>query len=184
MRLDRHFLADLTSGRAKSYLIRFRLFRSPTMPSSNKLAFNVVMNWAATGIGLLIPFFLTPFVVRSLGSEAYGVWILSASTVSYLNLLDLGMRSAVIRFVSKAKAEGASTEVRDVVGAALWFRLVVALVVAGISIALAISFPHLFQIPPSLYRSSQVTVLLCALGVAVTLLTGGLRRRPGRGKPL
>ncbi len=142
------------------------------MPNASKLAFNVVMNWAATGVGLLIPFFLTPFVVRSLGSDAYGVWILSASTVSYLNLLDLGMRSAVIRFVSKAKTEGASGEISDVVGAALWFRLLVALIVAAISIALAISFPHLFKIPQALYRSSQITVLLCALGVAVTLITG------------
>ena len=142
------------------------------MAGTRRFAFNVLMNWAATGVGLLIPFFLTPFVVRSLGSEAYGVWILSASTVSYLNLLDLGMRSAVIRFVSKAKAEGSAKEVHDVVGAALWFRLLLALVVAAISIALAISFPHLFKIPQSLYRSSQVTVLLCALGVAVTLITG------------
>ncbi len=142
------------------------------MFSSSKLAFNVVMNWAATGVGLLIPFFLTPFVVNSLGTDAYGVWILSASTVSYLNLLDLGMRSAVIRFVSKAGTEGAFSEVRDVVGAALWFRLLIALVVAGISIGLAISFPYLFKIPQHLYRSSQITVLLCALGVAVTLITG------------
>lgn len=142
------------------------------MAGNRKFAFNVVMNWAATGVGMLVPFFLTPFVVRSLGTEAYGVWILSASTVSYLNLLDLGMRSAVIRFVSKAKAEGATNEVRDVVGAALWFRLFIALIVACLSVALAISFPHLFRIPPSLTRSSQLTVLLCALGVAVTLITG------------
>ncbi len=142
------------------------------MAGTRKFALNVVMNWAATGVGMLVPFFLTPFVVRSLGAEAYGVWILSASTVSYLNLLDLGMRSAVIRFVSKAKAEGATDEVRDVVGAALWFRLIIALIVAGLSIALAVSFPHLFQIPANLARSSQLTVLLCALGVAVTLITG------------
>ena len=142
------------------------------MAGTRKFAFNVVMNWAATGVGMLVPFFLTPFVVRSLGTEAYGVWILAASTVSYLNLLDLGMRSAVIRFVSKAKAEGATNDVRDVVGAALWFRLIIALLVAGLSVALAVSFPHLFQVPPSLSRSSQVTVLLCALGVAVTLITG------------
>ncbi len=142
------------------------------MAGTRKLAFNVLMNWAATGVGLLVPFFLTPFVVRSLGAEAYGVWILSASTVSYLNLLDLGMRSAVIRFVSKAQAQGAARDVQDVVGAALWFRVMIALIVAVISIALAINFPRLFKIPATLYRSSQITVLLCALGVAVTLITG------------
>ena len=160
------------SSRSRKAPVTIHVVFTSTMPRSSKLAFNVVMNWAATGVGLLIPFFLTPFVVRSLGSDAYGVWILSASTVSYLNLLDLGMRSAVIRFVSKAKTEGAFKEVHDVVGAALWFRLLIALAVAGISIVLAISFPHLFKIPSALYRSSQITVLLCALGVAITLITG------------
>ncbi len=56
--------------------------------------------------------FLAPFVVHRLGNVAYGVWVLAISSVGYLNLLDLGMRSSVIRFVSKGNTtqdhEGAS----------------------------------------------------------------------------
>ena len=54
---------------------------------------------------MVVPFFLTPFVVGHLGSLQYGIWIVSVSTVSYLALLDLGMRSAVIRFVARAQAQ-------------------------------------------------------------------------------
>jgi O-antigen/teichoic acid export membrane protein len=130
------------------------------------------MNWIAMAVGMVVPFFLMPFVVRTLGSAAYGVWILAVSTVAYLNLLDLGLRSAIVRFVSKASAQGRSSEAQSAIGAALWFRLLIASVVAVFSIALAIAFPHLFKIPPNLQHAAQITVLMCAFGVAVTLISG------------
>ena len=73
--------------------------------TTKRFALNVGMNWVATAVNMVVPFFLTPFVVRHLGTVQYGLWILAVSTVSYLALLDLGLRSAVIRFVSKAEAE-------------------------------------------------------------------------------
>ena len=142
------------------------------MAGRKRFAINVAMNWAAMAVNMVVPFFLTPFVVRHLGSVGYGVWILAVSTVSYLSLLDLGLRSAVIRFVSKAQAKGELHEARRAIHAALWFRLIIASGVAVISLALAAAVPHMFKIPPDLMRAAQITTLLCALGVAVTLVSG------------
>lgn len=140
--------------------------------TKKRLAINVVMNWAATAVNMVVPFFLTPFVVRHLGPEGYGVWILAVSTVSYLGLLDLGLRSAVIRFVSKAQAKGEMQDATDAIHAALWFRLLIASAIGVLSFLLAAAVPHLFKIPPDLTRAAQITVLLCALGVGVTLVGG------------
>lgn len=142
------------------------------MAGTKRFAFNVLMNWASMAVSMVIPFFLTPFVVRSLGPTAYGVWILAVSTVAYLNLLDLGLRSAIIRFVSKAQTQGKIEEAQAAIGAALWFRLLISAGVAVLSIVLALSFPHLFKVPSDLQRAAQITVLLCAMGVAVTLVSG------------
>src|SRR3984957_18229761 len=120
------------------------------MSGKKRFALNVGMNWASMAVNMVVPFFLMPFVVRHLGPVGYGVWILAVSTVAYLNLLDLGLRSAIVRFVSKASAQGRSSEAQSAIGAALWFRLLIASVVAVFSIALAIAFPHLFKIPPNL----------------------------------
>lgn len=143
-----------------------------TIPTKKRLALNVVMNWAATAVNMVVPFFLTPFVVRHLGVLAYGVWVLAVSTVSYLNLLDMGMRSAVIRYVSKAQATGQMEDARRAVHAALWFRLLISSGVVLLSIALAWLAPHMFKIPPELARAAQITMLLCGFGVAVTLTSG------------
>lgn len=142
------------------------------MASTKRFALNVVMNWIAMAVGMVVPFFLTPFVVKSLGATAYGIWILAVSTVSYLGLLDLGLRSAVIRFVSKAEAQKRLEDATSAIGAALWFRLLIAAGVAVLSIVLAFAFPHLFKIPHDMQRAAQITVLFCALGVGITLLSG------------
>ena len=142
------------------------------MSTTKRLATNVLMNWAATAVGMVVPFFLTPFIVRSLGPRGYGVWILAMSTVAYLNLLDLGLRTAVIRYVSKAHAEHDDPAASRAIGAALWFRLLIAAAVTLLSAGLAALFPHLFSIPPELRHAAQITVLLSALGVAVTLVSG------------
>ncbi len=142
------------------------------MASTKRFAFNVSMNWAAMAVSMVVPFFLTPFVVRHLGATAYGIWILAVSTVSYLNLLDLGLRSAVIRFVSKATAQERLGDATSAIGAALWFRLIVAAAVSVLSICLSLAFPHLFKIPQNLQHAGQITVLLCALGVGITLVSG------------
>ena len=124
-------------------------------------------------VGMVVPFFLTPFVVRRLGVTACGIWILAVSTVSYLNVLDMGLGSAVIRFVSKAVAQRNPDEAKGVpLGAALWFRSLISLAVAVLSVLFAAVFPHLFKIPAGLQHAGQITVLLCALGVAATLVSG------------
>jgi len=74
--------------------------------ATNDSRSNVVMNWVAMAAGMIVPFFLTPFVIRHLGPVVYGIWILAVSAVSYLNLLDLGLRSAIVRYVSKSTTEG------------------------------------------------------------------------------
>jgi O-antigen/teichoic acid export membrane protein len=142
------------------------------MTSKRRFAFNVSMNWASMVVGMVVPFFLTPIVIRSLGTVAYGVWILAVSTVAYLGLLDLGLRSAVIRYVSKADALGKVDEAQSAISAALWFRILIALGAVVLSIALTIVFPHLFKIPNDLERPAQVTVLMCALAIAITLVSG------------
>ncbi len=143
------------------------------MASTRKrFAINISMNWAATAVNMIVPFFLTPFVVHHLGRVQYGVWILAVSIVSYLALLDLGLRSAVVRFVSRAHGRGKPDESAESIQGALWMRLLIALSVVGLSFALAASTRHLFRIPEDLMYAARMTVLLCGVGVASSLVTG------------
>ncbi|HEU5340730.1 oligosaccharide flippase family protein [Edaphobacter sp.] len=123
-------------------------------------------------VSMMVPFFLTPIVIHGLGTVAYGVWILAVSTVAYLNLLDLGLRSAIVRFVCAADAQQKADEVKTIVSSALWLRSLIAVVAVVAAVVLAVVFPHVFKkVPGDLARASQITVLLVALGVAITLVS-------------
>ena len=66
---------------------------------------NLAINWFSLIAGLVVMFFLSPFVVHSLGNNAYGIWVLLGSLVGYLGLLDLGVRAAVTRFIARFHAQ-------------------------------------------------------------------------------
>jgi O-antigen/teichoic acid export membrane protein len=62
---------------------------------------NIFSNWAGYLVTALIGFFLSPFIVHSLGTTGYGIWTLVLSLTGYFGLLDLGIRSSVGRFVAR-----------------------------------------------------------------------------------
>jgi O-antigen/teichoic acid export membrane protein len=137
-----------------------------------RIAQNILSNWAALAISTLVGFFLAPFIVRDLGNLAYGVWILVVSLTAYMNLLDLGLRGAVTRFVSKGKAQGNHDEARDAVSGALWIRLWISLAIVLASVGFSLSFSRIFVIPVAMQHAARMAILATALTVAVNLWCG------------
>ena len=62
---------------------------------------NVLANWGGYIFTAGVNFFLSPFVVHSLGNSAFGIWTILVSLVGYVGLFDLGIRAAVTRYVAK-----------------------------------------------------------------------------------
>ena len=133
---------------------------------------NVLSNWAALAVSTVVGFFLAPIVVHYLGNVAYGVWVLVTSLTAYMGLLDLGMRGAVTRFVSKGKAQGNHAESREAVSAALWIRCWISVALLFSSIGFALAFVHIFRIPITMYQAARLAILATALTVAVNLWCG------------
>lgn len=61
---------------------------------------NITANWIGYGINLAVMFFMSPFVVRTLGDERYGVWSLLISLTGYLGLVELGTRAGLGRYIN------------------------------------------------------------------------------------
>lgn len=133
---------------------------------------NVFSNWVATAANMAVGFFLSPFIVHHLGDVEYGVWVLAISSINYLGLLDLGMRSSVLRFVSRARTVGNHQEASDAVSAALWVRLQVSVLVLALSFGLAMLFPVMFKVPPDIARTAQIAVMIVGANLAMVMSLG------------
>jgi O-antigen/teichoic acid export membrane protein len=65
------------------------------------LARSSVLRIAQTVIGIIIGFLMMPFLIRTLGEDLYGLWIVIASLVGTYYLLDMGFAPAITRYVAK-----------------------------------------------------------------------------------
>src|ERR1700674_5566638 len=107
------------------------------MSRARTLLTGILMNWTAFAVAVIVSFFLAPFVVHHLGNVAYGVWVLANSSIAYMALLDLVMRSAVTHFVAKHQARGEDLESSRAVSVAFAFRALISLAVIVASLILA-----------------------------------------------
>jgi O-antigen/teichoic acid export membrane protein len=55
-----------------------------------------------TNIGGIL---ITPYIIKMLGDSEYGLYTLIGAFVGYLSILDLGLNNAIIRYVSKYRAQ-------------------------------------------------------------------------------
>jgi O-antigen/teichoic acid export membrane protein len=132
----------------------------------------VLFNWLGTIANMAVGFFLAPFILHRLGNVAYGVWVLAISVVAYLGLLDLGMQSSVLRFVSKGHTKGDHEAASDAISAALWVRLQISALVLVLSVGLAAVFPLIFKVPPELASDARKSILLIGITTAITMSIG------------
>ncbi len=76
------------------------------MSRAGRYIVNVVWSSASVGVGLLIAIFMTPITLGYLGETRYGEWTIAFSLVEYYWLIDLGFRSATVKFSAEFNALG------------------------------------------------------------------------------
>jgi O-antigen/teichoic acid export membrane protein len=128
---------------------------------------NVGSSWFSLGINVIIGFFLSPFILHRLGDAAFGIWVLIFSITGYYGIFDLGIRSSVVRYVSKF------TAIEDNEGLAKFFNTSLATYTfIGIAAALVtLAGSHfvgsLFHIAPNFVATSRLLFLIVGFSVAL-----------------
>ncbi|HEY6124447.1 MAG TPA: oligosaccharide flippase family protein [Steroidobacteraceae bacterium] len=146
---------------------------TPKKPQSSLriLVRNVLSNWTGLVLNMAVAFFMSPFLVHSLGNVYYGLWVLIRSTTGYMGMLDAGVRVAVVKFVARAEASGDTTELNRTVSTA-HFLFSCAAAVAGVgTVIIAIAFPYIFKIDPETLGTARIVVLIAGVSLGVSLLS-------------
>lgn len=135
---------------------------------AERVAGNVVWNWAGMAVNMLAGFVVAPFLVHRLGDSSYGLWILIASMTGYFGLLDLGVRASVGRYVAYCRARGEQDGVNAIVSTAVAITTGVGLLALVATVSLVPVFHHLFQIAPGDLVSVNWAIVLVGLTLALT----------------
>jgi O-antigen/teichoic acid export membrane protein len=142
------------------------------MSRTSQLVRGVFSNWASLGLTVVVAFFLSPYLVHHLGDVGYGVWVLINSIIGYMGLMDLGLRGAVMRFVSREYTRGEHDESSRTVSAAFWLRVWIGLLLISITIVISFLIGKVFKIPPELLWAARIAIVTTGTSAAINLTFG------------
>lgn len=131
---------------------------------------NVLSNWTALGVSMAVAFFMSPFLVRTLGDAQYGVWVLLLSITGYMGLLDAGLKVSVVKFVASHSATGDAESLSETMSTALAIYGVLAVILIGVATILGLFLDEMFSVPQELKATARIVLVITGSTLSVTLL--------------
>ena len=119
-------------------------------------------------VNIAIGLLLSPYIIRKLGPERYGIWVLVFSLVDYLWFFDLGFNTSVTQFVAKHRARNEPDEINRVINTGLLYFCCVSVAFGLSTLLIAWRGIDLFKIADPVNRESfRVIILIVGLGWAL-----------------
>ena len=129
------------------------------MSEARIYARNLAANWIGHAAHLVVLFFLSPFIVRTLGRTEYGIWSLINILTGYMGVLDLGVRASTGRHIALHLGKGDREAADQTVRTGLFFFSVMGLIVVLAGVVLGLGFPYFF----TSVRKEYHTLIACLL---------------------
>ena len=132
---------------------------------------NLAANWISHGATLVVLFFLSPYVIHTLGKVEYGLWSLLTVITGYMGLLDLGIRASTGRFIMLYLGKDDQKAVDETIRTALGFYCGLGVVAIAAGVGLGWLFPVVFRsIPPEYHLIARLLLPLLAVNVLLSAL--------------
>jgi len=128
---------------------------------------NVGSSWFALAVNIVVGVFLSPFILHRLGDAAFGIWVLIFSLTGYYGVFDFGIRSSIIRYVSKYTATKDIEEVSGLINTAMFTYTCVGVVSLLLTVVGCIYVDRLFKIPAAFHSTAQWLLFVVGTSVAV-----------------
>jgi O-antigen/teichoic acid export membrane protein len=133
-----------------------------------RAAKNVGAMWLNLLVHGAVGFFLSPFILHRLGNELFSLWVLIFSLTGYCGILDLGIRTATVRYVAKCSEAGDQDQLARFVSTSLGFYCAIALFSLILTAIGYLYLPRVFNISPTDLEDARLLFLIAGVGVALS----------------
>jgi len=138
-----------------------------TKINKRQLVTNVGSSWFSLGFDVLVGLFLSPFLLHWLGDTAFGIWVLIFSITGYYGLFDLGIRSSVVRYVSKFTATDDIEDLAKLINTSLFTYSCIGVFSLLVTVFLSFYVDHIFKIPPEFHSTARWLLLMVGASVGI-----------------
>jgi O-antigen/teichoic acid export membrane protein len=127
---------------------------------------NVSSSWIVLATNVLVGIFLAPLILHRLGDAAFGIWVLIFSITGYYGVFDLGIRSSIVRYVSKFLATNDQGSLGKLINTSLFSYSCVGAFTLLLTVALSSYVSTLFRISPEFHSTARWLLLMVGTSVA------------------
>ncbi len=145
---------------------------------SKKLVTNTFFNFIGRFWSFLVTLLLTPYILSRLSVSEFGVWVLLSVFVGSFNLLDLGLGSSFIKYVSQYYARGDDARINLVLFSGLLFYSVFGFGLVALGLLLEPFLFGVFNIEavPGVYLLVLISFALNNIALMLLSTLKGLQR--------
>jgi O-antigen/teichoic acid export membrane protein len=137
------------------------------MSLKTRALINVASSWGGLGVNIAVGFFVYPFILHHLGDDASGLWTLIYSLTGYYGIFDFGIRSSLIRYVSKFRATGDKDELTRLINTSFFTYTCVGLFLLIPTTLGGFYVSRLFHIPANFVSDARILFLMVGYAMAL-----------------
>lgn len=139
----------------------------------SRIAKNSFFNLIRTIIAVPIMLSITPYVIKHLGKEEFGIWALVGVISSYAQLSDFGITESLIKFIAEFKARGDSLRLNQLLNTAMVIYLVLGVAFGVLFIgALPFVVDKILNVPVALSAKALSVFSIAIILFFINMLLG------------
>lgn len=136
----------------------------------NQLKAGAFLSYVSIILNNVVGLLYTPFMLRMMGQNEFGLYSLVASVVGYLTILDFGFANAIIRYTAKYRAENKEREQYEMFGMFIILYCIIGVIAFIAGLFLYFNADSMFNRTMTIADLSKVRtmILLMVFNVAFT----------------
>ena len=129
----------------------------------------LITGYASAFAGILVGLWLTPFVLRHLDREAYGIFALGSDIIGWLALLDIGISAGLNVHLAQRSGHPSAAEISLYASSTFFAQVVLVMLMLGIGLIIALGFSEFFDVPKEFQTKTTYLMVLLVVGSALSL---------------
>ncbi|MBC2580566.1 lipopolysaccharide biosynthesis protein [Clostridium sp. DJ247] len=138
---------------------------------NKQLAINMIANIFAFIVNIGINFFFTPYLIRTIGKEAYSFFPLANNFIGYVNIIAVALNSMASRFITIKIHDNDDEGANRYFNSVLMSNTVLALILTLPSMLFVLFINRILQVPIEILRDVQFLFGFVFLGMILSILT-------------
>lgn len=132
---------------------------------------NLTFNFLSMAFSMGLSFWITPFIINTMGAESYGFVPLTQQLINYMTVITLSITSINGRFFTIAKKQGNLSLAQEFFSSALCGSIAGSLILSAVLVPCTLYIDRILNIPAHLVRDVRLSFLLYGVIFLISFVT-------------